>query len=490
MNKRALLFLLLLCGCSLAPNFKPPLIELPSNFKEEKAVAQEKKEGIWREAKPLEAANRGEWWKIFGDPTLDALEKQAETANQSLHAAAARVEAARAAVRAEASTFLPKIELGGNSVRAQPSSAGVAAFGGNPSANLKPYTLYSAQGAATYEVDLFGRVRDNEKALRFDAEAEEAMYRSVLLALQADIAQHYFSLRALDAERALLRNTVAIRSEATRIMQKRFEVGTVGEQDLSRTQSELAATQAELLALDRRRANLEHALAVLLGQIPSSFTFAEAPLDHLPPEIPGGIPSTLLERRPDIAAAQAAMASANRRIGVARTAFFPMLVLTASGGYQSTNLSDLLLWSNHTWALGQLAGSALSWTIFDNGRNLARLDIADARYQESVANYREAVLLAFRDVENTLSDQRLLADQYKQLEAAAASAKRTTQLTQIRYDSGDVNYFEVVDAQRNSLTAEQSAVQALGSRFLATIALIRALGGGWEETAVQKGISP
>ncbi len=490
MNKHALLSLILLCGCSLAPDFKPPLIVLPSSFKEEKTDIETKKEGVWREAKPLEAVDRGEWWKIFGDPALDALEKQAETANPSLKAAASRVEAARATVRAEASTFLPKIELGGNSVRAQPSSAGVAAFGGNPSAKLKPYTLYSAQGAATYEADLFGRVRDNEKALHFDAQAEEAMYRSVLLALQADVAQHYFSLRALDTERALLRDTIVIRSEAARIMQKRYDVGSVGEPDLRRTQGELATIQAELAVLDRHRANLEHALAVLLGKIPSSFTFAEVPLGHLPPEIPGGLPSTLLERRPDIAAAQAAMAAANRRIGVARTAFFPILVLTVSGGYQSTNLSDLLLWSNHTWALGQLAGSALSWTIFDNGRNLARLDVADARYQESIANYRETVLVAFRDVENTLSDQRLLADQSQQFEAAAAAAKRTTELIQIRYDSGDINYFEVVDAQRNSLTAERSAVQTRGNRFLATIALIRALGGGWEETAVQKGAAP
>lgn len=476
------LLLFFLSGCSLAPDFTLPEITLPPAFKEEKPPAGiEKPQDVWQEAHPLEAADPGEWWKIFGDAQLDELETQAQEASPSLQAAAARVEAARAAVRAEGSTLFPRIDLGGNAVRAQPSSAGVAAFGGNPSVTLKPYTLYAAQGTASYEVDLFGRVRDNERALSLDADAQAAQYRSVLLALQADVAQLYFSLRALDAERVLLRDTVAMRREAVRIMQKRFDVGAAGGQDLSRTQSELAAAQAELTALDRSRAAQEHALAVLLDRLPSGFTFAEAPLAGMPPEIPAGLPSPLLQRRPDIAQAQAAMAAANARIGVARTAFFPLLVLTASGGYESTSLSDLFLWPNRTWALGQLGGAALSWTIFDSGRNIARVDAADARYREAVANYRQQVLIAFRDVEDTLSGQRLLAEQSRQQDAAAAAARRTTELVWKRYDQGDVNFFEVVDAQRGSLAAERGAIQTRGQRFLAAVALIRALGGGWQE---------
>lgn len=477
-NFPTLCLITLLSGCSLAPDSPVPTPDLPASFKEGKAEADTPK-GVWMEAQNLEAVDRGEWWKIFGDPKLDTLEQQALTANPSLAAAAAHVETARAAVRSEASTLFPKITLGGNAERAQPASAGSAAFGGNANAQLNPYTLYSAQATASYEVDVFGRVRDNEKALSFDADAQAALYRSVLLALQADVAQHYFSLRALDTERALLRDTIAMREKATRIMQKRLDVGAVGEIDVSRTQTELASAQADLTALDRRRATLEHALAVLLGQMPASFTFEASPLEAIPPEIPPGLPSTLLQRRPDIVAAQAAMEAANARIGVARAAFFPLLTLTASGGYESMALSDIFTWSNRTWALGQLGGAALTWTIFDAGRNIARVDLAQARYQEALARYREQMLIAFRDVEDNLSEQRLLAAQAAQQDEAALAAARTTRLVQRRYDEGDANYFEVVDAQRNFLAAERGAIATQGARFLATVGLIRSLGGGW-----------
>jgi multidrug efflux system outer membrane protein len=473
-----------LTGCSLAPDFVIPDTATPKAFKEIPAEAK----GTWKEAAPMEAADRGQWWKIFGDGTLNGLEAQAEKSNQTLAAAAARVEQARALVRASASTLFPKLELGGNVVRSQPSSAGTAAFGGNPNAQLNPYTLYSAQGVATYEVDLFGRVRDGEKALKADAEAQNALYKSTLLALQADVANHYFNLRALDAERALLRNTVTMREEAMRIMHKRFDAGEAGETDLTRAKADLAAVQAELLALDQSRAVLEHALAVLLGESPSGFTFVESSLEDMPPQIPAGLPSSLLARRPDIAAAIQSMASANARIGVARTAFLPQLILTASGGAESLTLGDLFQWSSRTWALGQAGG--LSMTLFDSGRTIARVDAADAAYRESVANYRQQVLVAFRDVEDTLSAQRLLAEQSMKIEEAATAATRATSLIQKRYDEGDVNYFEVVDAQRSSLTAQRAHVQTRGQRFLATVALIRALGGGWDTTETATAQSP
>lgn len=478
-------------SCSLAPDNDPPKIATPDYFKEQPPiVGPQLTQGMWKEAEPMDAAARGAWWKIFGDEALNALQQDAKKANPSLTAAAARVERARETVRASASTILPTVDIGGNAVRAQPGSAGVAAFGGNPNAQLNPYTLYAAGASASYEVDLFGRVRDNEKALSFEADTEEALYQNVLLALSADVAQHYFSIRALDAERALLKETIAVRREAQRIMQKRFDLGEAGDQDLSRTKSDLASAEAELAALDRQRAMFEHALAVLLGKLPSQFMFAEAPLDGLPPEIPAGLPSSLLERRPDVAAAEAQMAAANARIGVARTALFPRLILAASGGYESTTLSDVFNWSNRTWALGQLAGNALSMTVFDNGRNLARIHAADAAYNETVANYRVRVLAAFRDVEDNLSGQRLLAMQSLKSEEAAASAQRTLALVRRRYDEGDVNYFEVTDADRGALAASRAAVQARGQRFLTTVSLIRALGGGWEIEADAPAESP
>ncbi len=467
-----------LSACSLAPDFKVPEMNPPAVFKEQPAedVASP---GLWKTAMPFENCHRGAWWKMFDDAPLDVLELQAEAANPSLKAASARVEEARALVRSKAASFLPNMDISGNAVRAKPSSASLAAFGGNPNAVLKPYTLYSAQGSASYEADLFGRVRDTEKSFFHNAEAEDATYRSVLLMLQADVAQHYFSLRALDAERKLLRDTIGLRQEAARIMQKRYEAGAAGEQDSSRTQSELASTEAGLLMLDRQRATLEHALAVLLGQMPSDFSIAEVPLEGFPQEIRAGIPSALLERRPDIAAAESAMAAANARIGVARAAFFPNLSLTASGGYESTALEDIFNWSGRTWALGQLAGSALSWNLFDSGRNFGKLDAAKAAYEEAVAQYRQQVLIAFREVEDNLSDQRLLAAQSLKLDSAASAAERTTELTRKRYEEGEVNYFEVIDEQRTSLAANRAAVQTRGQRFLTAIALIRALGGGW-----------
>ncbi len=483
MTKYALLLTLttILTGCSLAPDFVVPDMHPPEAYKEEPAEKQAQPEGTWKPAEFLEKADRGSWWTLFQDDVLNDLETQATNANQSAKAAAARVEEARATVRANAFAFLPDVTLGGNALRAKPSGANLAAFGSPGSPNIKPYTMFNAQGTASYEVDLFVRVRSTENAFRSDADALEADYRSVLLALQADVAQHYFLLRALDTERQLLREAITIREEAARIMQRRFELGDVSAQDQARTQSELADARANLIDVERRRTVLEHALAVLLGKMPGEFAFAEAPLADVPPEIPAGIPSTLLERRPDITAAQHAMAAANARIGVARAAYFPSLFLTAAGGYQSTELGDLFKWANRSWALGQLAGNALSMTIFNNGRTDGRVDAAKAAYREAVANYRQQVLVAFRDVEDSLSDQQKLADQAHQLEIAAATTAKTLELTRKRYDAGDVSYFEVVDAERNSLASGRASLQIRGQRFFTTIALVRALGGGWAE---------
>jgi multidrug efflux system outer membrane protein len=469
-----------LCACSLAPELKQPEMDIPATYKEQPANAQmPEKEGEWQPAQDAAQAALGEWWKIFGDEQLNMLEQQAIDANNTLKAAAARVETARAAVRANAMAFLPEINLGANAVRAQPAAAGVAAFGGAAGTQLKPYTLYSAQGVATYEADLFGRVHDEENAFRFEEAGSEADFRNVLLALQADVAQQYFTLRELDTEHRLLRDTLAIRQEGARIMQLRFNAGEVGDQDQARAQSELATVSAELIAVQRARATAEHALAVLLGKMPSEFMFPESPLAGAPPRIPAGLPSVLLERRPDIAKAQAAMAAANARIGVARTAFFPRIILTASGGYESTQLSDLFLWSSRSWALGQLAGSAITLPIFNNGRNIAQLDAAHALYEAAVADYRQQVLLAFKDVEDNLASQRLLAGQSRAQDDAAAAATRATALIDKRFQEGDADFFELVNAQRDSLTAERAAVQTRGQRFITTITLIRALGGGW-----------
>lgn len=478
----ALVITTALSACSLAPDFNMPEVKAPEAFKEApKAAPTEQEKSArtrWKEAENLEAAARGEWWKTFGDPELDKLEQLAIENNASLQAAAKRIEQSRATAEASTFSFLPDLGISGNASRSKPSNAAAAGFGIR-NANLKPYNLYSARGVLSYEADLFGRVRDGYSALLMDALGSEADFQNALLALQADVASNYFSIRALDSEIALLRDTVAIRDKAHDIMKHKYDAGAAGEQDLTRTMSELAATRAELTGLERQRSVLEHSLAVLLGKMPSEFSMKPAALVGVPPQVPAGLPSTLLQRRPDITRATAAMQAANARIGVARTAFFPIISLTAGGGYESTEMDTLFQWGSRFWALGQVGGAAITMPIFDSGRNLSRLDSAKAAYAESVENYRQQVLVAFRDVEDNLTNQRMMAVQSRQLDDAAAAASRTTEVIQTRYDEGAVDFFEVVNAQRDSLAASRASVQMRGQRFLNGIALIRALGGGW-----------
>lgn len=467
---RILLITSLLSACSLAPPFAPPKDVPPAAFKE-----AEKGEGAWKIADPQTAADLGKWWTIFNDAQLDALQDQAMGANQTLKVAAARIIEARAVAGISSPDYLPNISAGVNASR---SAFSASSFGGTGSVLSTDYT---ARAAASWEMDLFGRVKNTHEALLLDAQGQEADYRGVLLSLQSDVAQNYFALRTLDTERQLLRRAMDVRTEAARIMEKRFKAGTAGEQDYARVKAELESARADLAALDQQRAVADHALSVLLGKAPSDFSFTESPLESTPPAVPAGLPSALLERRPDIAKAMLGMASANARIGAARAAFFPNLTLTAAGGFENATLGDVFKWSSRSWSLGQTGGLALSLPIFDNGKNAAGLSFARAAYDEAVATYRQQVLTAFRDVEDSLSAQRLLAQQSTSQEAAAASAARVLHISQTRYDAGEAEYLEVNDADRIALGYARAAVQVRGQRFAATIGLIRALGGGWKK---------
>jgi len=469
--------LTLLSACSLAPDFVQPKMDVPQAYDEQ----NDNEKGKWKVAKTMEAADRGDWWKIFNDKILDGLEKQALEENQSIKIAAERLEQSRATVRSSEADFFPTVGTGANYLRTKPSSVSAVAFGAPAGTQIKPYTAYSVSGDVSYEADLFGRVRDTYRTALLHSKADEATYKSMLLALQGDVAQNYFNLRTIDEQRRITGRQVKILEEAARIMKSRTDEGDVGERDNSRAKNELAIAKAQELALDNQRAQSEHALAVLLGKMPERFKLAEAPFNILPPSIPAGLPSTLLERRPDVVSAQNSMMAANYNIGVARSAFFPSLDLTASGGLQSSTLSDLFKWSSRSWALGPLAGSALSIPIFAGGRDWANLDQAKSGYKESVASYRQQVLVAFQEVEDSLAAQHYLAEQYEQQNIAAKSSKRAADLTKLSYDEGDVNYFEVVNAERDSLVQQQSEAQLKGQRLNATVKLIRALGGGWRK---------
>jgi len=466
-----LLAALLLSACA-APAFQQPPLDTPAAFKEAAREVRTAADGSqWRAATQAEQQPRGAWWLAFQDPRLTELVDEATRNNASLAVAAARVKQARAIAGIAQAQRMPQVGLGVQAQRARPA----ALDAGNATA---PRTTYSASLSASYELDLFGRVGANVEAARQDAGASEASYRSVLLSLQADVAQTWFRLRALDAELNTVDGAVRLREESVRVNQRRFDLGDIGEFDLTRAKTELSATRAEAIGLQRQRTNAEHALAVLLGRPAARFTAVTSPLPDTValPSIPAGLPSTLLERRPDIAAAQRAMEAANARIGVARAAMFPALNLNAAGGGVGGTLADVFTWSSRSWVLGAL----LSLPLVDGGRNQANVARSEALLEESVAAYREQVLVAFAEVEDNLAGVRILAEQGVQVDDAVRSARRSAELARKLYDAGRSSYLDLLDAQRNLAASERSAVQLRGNQAMTTVALIRALGGGWD----------
>src|ERR1700742_1130399 len=358
--------LLILAGCSLAPKYEVPSTPTTATFKEAPQQPLSPEEaGTWKTAQPSEDVARGEWWKAFKDARLNDLEEQARDANQNLKAAAARVKEARAMNQAARAGLFPSLDAGFGPTRQRVSAASVF----EPDGTVVPQqTFWRAQASASYEVDLFGRVASTVDAAKADTQQSEALFRSVLLALQADVAQNYFALRELDAETDVFDHAVQLREQALKLVQHRYAEGDVTELDVSRAKAELATARSDAMTVQRLRAASEHSLAVLLGEAPAEFTMAANPLRPVTVRVPPGLPSSLLERRPDIAAAERSMAAANARIGVAKAAFFPSLTLTGSGGFESATLGDLFKWSSRTFLLGPFAGTALNLPIFDGGR--------------------------------------------------------------------------------------------------------------------------
>jgi len=476
--------LLVLAGCSLAPTYEVP--EAPGQsttaFKEapqgwSRAELKKEESGTWQTANPSEALSRGEWWTIFGDDKLNELEQQALEANQNLKAAAARLKEARAMVQAAKAGWFPTLDAGFGPTRVQQSAASQMQPDGT---YIPQQTLWRAQASASYEVDLFGRVASTVDASKADAQQSDALFRSVQLALQADVAQNYFALRGLDAEAEVFTTTVKLREEALQLVERRFAEGDISELDVSRARAELATARSDAMTVQRLRATSEHSLAVLLGKAPAEFSMPATPLQAVNVRVPAGLPSSLLERRPDVSAAERAMAAANARSGIAKAAFFPSLTLTGVGGFESATLGDLFKWSSRAFLLGPLAGTALNIPIFDGGRRSANLENARARHEEEVAKYRQQVLTAFREVEDSLSDLRILESQTRTQSDAVAAAAHAAAISRTQYTEGAVNYLDVIDAERTSLQTRRAAVQLQGVQAAATVNLIRALGGGWD----------
>jgi multidrug efflux system outer membrane protein len=450
---------LLLAGCATALPEIPAQPVPPAQFKENAER--------WTVAAPAEAQDRGTWWKAFADPALDALVERAGANNTDIQQAAARLAQARALVRNANADRLPQLGVG---------AAATRQAGANTATGPTPSTLLQAGASLSWEVDLFGRLTRTRDAAALDAQAREGLLQSTRLMVQAETAQTYLLLRALDTERALVRETVQAYAETHRLTQRRFQAGDIAELDVARVHSELAATEAEAIALDRIRAGLEHALAVLVGEAASSFALPAADWGTALPVIPAGVPSTVLARRPDVSAAQASLLAAQARVGVAQAAWFPGFALTADGGFASPELGDLFKWSARAWS----AGALLSLPIFDGGRRQAGVDRAQAQMDEALAGYRGQVLQAFREVEDQLAALRLLHQQGEAQGRAVESALRATVLSDTRYRAGLVSQLELLDARRSELRNRRQALQVRSAQYQATVGLIRALGGGWE----------
>jgi outer membrane protein, multidrug efflux system len=450
---------LLLAGCATS------LPEIPADKLPEAPPAEFKEK--WTVAAPAEAQPRGEWWKAFNDPILNDLVERADRGNASVRIAAARLAQARAFVRSTDADRSLQVGAGAGARRAQ----GIIGGDAGPARNL-----FSAGVDLSYEVDLFGRLSHASEAATLDAQAREGLLQSTRLLVQAEVARAYLALRALDSERSLVRTTLGAYRETLALTDRRWRAGDVAELDVARAATEVAVTESELLALDRRRTELEHGLAVLLGETPSQFSLADAEWNSVLPAIPAGVPSTVLTRRPDVSAAQNTMLAAQARVGVAKAAYFPNVALTASGGYASTDLSDLLQWSSRAWLIGAVA----SLPIFDGGRRKAGIEGTSAQLDGAVAQYREQVLVAFKDVEDQLAALRLLTEQAEAQGRAVASASRSTALSGARYRAGYVSQLELLDAQRSELRNRREALQVRSARYQSTVALVRALGGSWE----------
>jgi multidrug efflux system outer membrane protein len=476
-------------GCSLAPTYLKPNVSMPPAYKEEKTqeprtALSAAEAGSWKTAQPSEQIARGEWWTVFGDQQLNELQQQARDANQNLVAAAARLKEARALNQAERSQLFPTVEAGFGPTRQRVSPASQYESDSGKGASQ---TLWRAQTSVSYEVDMFGRVASTVDAADAEAQRSDALYRSVLLALQADVAQNYFTLRQLDAESEVFTSTVELREQALKLVRQRYSLGDISDLDVARAEAELATARSDAMTVQRLRAISEHSLAVLLGKTPAEFALAANPLDPVTLRIPAGLPSSLLERRPDIAAAEREMAAANARIGVAKAAFFPSLTLTGAAGFESGSLGNLFRWSSRTFLLGPLAGTALNLPIFDGGLRKGNLAKANAEYEEDVANYRQQVLVAFREVEDNLADLRVLEGQTQTQAQAVDASLRAAKLARAQYSEGNVIYLSVIDAERSALQSRRAALQLEGAQAVATVNLIRALGGGWGDAAPAKG---
>jgi NodT family efflux transporter outer membrane factor (OMF) lipoprotein len=457
-----------LSGCTVGPNYHTPVAETPQAYKEV---------GNWKPAQPDDQNLGGMWWTIFQDPQLDALEIQVNVSNQNLKAADANYQQARAVLRYNRADYYPTVTTGPSATRTRVS------------ANAPPqgsqfdgitYNDFVLPFDFSYEVDVWGRVRRTVESYREQAQASAADLATVNLSMHADLAFDYFQARSLDAQEQLLNSTVKQYEEALELTLSRFQGGVSSEVEVEQAKTQLETVRAQAVDVGVLRAQYEHAVAILVGKPPAEFSLPPMPLTTPPPHIPLDVPSELLERRPDIAAAERRVAAANAQIGVAKSAYYPQINLGASGGFESSSITTLLQGPNGLWSFGFSAFE----TVFDGGRRRALTDQARAAYDFQVAAYRESVLGGFQQVEDNLAAVRILENEAKVQDEAVAAAQRSLDLSVTRYKGGVTSYLEVTIAQSAALSDQVTAVNILGRRMANTVLLIQALGGSWDRSSL------
>lgn len=456
----ALVGCLLVPSCTVGPDFQTPFMKLSGKWKERSDVSD------------LPVPDR--WWTLFKSRTLNGLVDRALANNQDLKAAQARVETARALTGVQRADWFPQIGSQ-TTISANRSSANFAGGGGGFGGGRLTNDTWQSFINLNYEVDLWGRVRRSVEGARAREAAAADNLAAQNLLIAGEVARNYFLELSFDAQEAILRETIKLREEARQLQQSRFEGGLANEMDVARARTELELAKNDLAAIERQRGAVEHALAVLCGELPAEFRLGQNPRMPTPPRIPAGLPSTVLLRRPDIRAAEQTVRSANADIGVATASFYPSFTLVGSGGLESIGANNFLDWRSRAASIGP----QINVPIFQGGRLRNNLRAAHSRYDEQVANYRSTILTAFREVEDAMLDLRSYGKQQTAVVAALSAAQDTSRLARLRYDRGLASYFEVVDADRTVLTTRLTLAQLDGQRLVATVQMIRSLGGGW-----------
>ncbi|MCP6691259.1 efflux transporter outer membrane subunit [Pseudomonas donghuensis] len=461
------LSLAMLSACTLSPDYHRPETPAPVAFKHAEG---------WTQANPSDAIARGAWWELYGDAQLNGLVEQLNASNQTVAQYAAQYRQAQALVRSARGALFPSLDLSAGKTRSSQGTGSSSSSLSNNSSGIR--NTYSTQLGVSWEADLWGKLRDGLAANQASAEASLADMAAIRLSLQSELVQNYLQLRVIDEQKRLLEATVEAYERSLKMTENQYRAGVSGKDAVAQAQTQLKSTQADLIDLVWQRAQLENAIAVLLGKAPAEFALADSKAIPVLPQVPVALPSQLLERRPDIAKAERNVMSANTSIGVARAAYFPDLTLSMSGGY-SSSFSDWISLPNRFWSVGP----QLAMTLFDGGQRAAEVDRSEAVYDQTVAQYRQTVLDGFKEVENYLVQLKVFEDEARVRSEALASARESLRLTNNQYKAGLIAYLDVVNVQTTALSNERSVLNLLQGRLVASVQLIAALGGGWDSQA-------